>query len=292
MLNQNRNQNPRQPRRNSSTRPVRHVERNTTPQEHTSWGSVASWYDEYLQAENTYQAKVIAPNLMRILKPSEVKTGSSILELGCGQGYFLKQVAADVTKGTHIHGIDVSSELLNIARNDLGEKVVLTHTEAAKLPHLKDGSVDLVYSVLALQNLSDFDAVMKEVKRVLTPKGRLVAVLNHPAFRIPKQSDWHYSADRKAQGRVVYTYMSDKKFAIDMHPGLSAAGQKKDETFSFHHPLQFYSKVLSKQGFCITRIEEWLSHKESEEGPKKRAEDESRREIPMFMMLEIRQFID
>lgn len=287
--NQNRNQRPRKPQlRNNSPRPQ--SVRRYTPQENTSWGSVASWYDEYLQAENTYQAKVIAPNLLRVLRVVESKP-ETILELGCGQGYFLKQVA-DTAGKSKVHGIDVSAELLGIAKKEMGSAVTLTHTKASKLAHLQNNSIDLAYSVLALQNMSDLDAVLKEVKRVLTQKGRLVAVLNHPAFRIPKQSDWHYSDERKAQGRVIYTYMSDKKFAIDMHPGRTAAGEKKEETFSFHHPLQYYSKVLSKHGFCITKIEEWLSHKESEEGPKKRAEDESRKEIPMFMMLEIRPFID
>lgn len=294
MLHQNRNQKPKQlPRRNNPIRPVSKIER-YTPQENTSWGSVASWYDEYLQAENTYQAKVIAPNLIRVLRLSEVKADASILELGCGQGYFLQHVIQNAPKNSQyrIEGIDVGAELLAIAKKELGDKIVLTRSDASKLTHIKDHSLDVVYSVLALQNMNDLDAVMKEMKRVLTTKGRLVAVLNHPAFRIPKQSDWYYSNDRKAQGRVVYAYMSDKKFAIDMHPGQSAAGEKKEETFSFHHPLQYYSKVFSKHGFCIAKIEEWLSHKESEEGPKKRAEDESRKEIPMFMMLEIRPFID
>ncbi|MEN9604881.1 MAG: hypothetical protein RJB39_566 [Candidatus Parcubacteria bacterium] len=294
MLNQNQNRKPRHlPRRNNPVRKVFISERTTTPQENTSWGSVASWYDEYLQAENTYQAKVISPNLLRVLKFEDIKNGAHVLELGCGQGYFLHQVAEALkNKKVSLEGVDVSQELLDIAKKDIVDGIKLTRADAAKLSHLTDNSTDLIYSVLALQNMSDLDAVTKEIKRVLTPKGRLIAVLNHPTFRIPKQSDWHYSADRNAQGRVIYTYMSDKKFAIDMHPGLRAAGIKKEETFSFHHPLQFYSKVLAKHGFCIAKIEEWLSHKESEEGPKKRAEDESRKEIPMFMMLEIRPFID
>lgn len=299
MQHQNRNQKPKLPVRRSSiarrdsARDVRN-KYNTAPQENTSWGSVASWYDEYLQAENTYQAKVIAPNLLRVLGISQFNTSLRVLELGCGQGYFLKQILDSTAKSAsaQLEGVDVAGELLDIARTELGSGVSLVHTPASKLTHLKDQSVDIVYSVLALQNMNDLDAVMSEVKRVLKPKGRVVAVLNHPAFRIPKQSDWYYSNDRKAQGRVVYTYMSDKKFAIDMHPGQSAAGLKKEETFSFHHPLQYYSKVFSKYGFCIVKIEEWLSHKESEEGPKKRAEDESRKEIPMFMMLEIRRFMD
>lgn len=256
----------------------------------TSWGKVASWYDEYLQDEDTYQAKVIAPNLVRLLSLDSFKKDQHILELGCGQGYFLKMVAGALKgKRVRIEGVDLSQELLDIAKKELDGEVVLTQADAVSLSHIASDSQKTIYSVLALQNMSDLDAVMQEVKRVLSADGQFLAVLNHPAFRVPKQSDWYTSAEKNAQGRVVYTYMSDKKFVIDMHPGQSALGGKKEETYSFHHPLQYYAKIFSKHGLCISRIEEWISHKVSEEGPKKRLEDEARKEIPMFMCLEIKK---
>ena len=274
---QNRNQRPA-PQRN-----------NNFKASSTSWGPVAPWYDEYLQDEDTYQAKVILPNLMRVLGITDMKDGTKVLELGCGQGYFMKEILK--LANPKLTGVDISAELLEIAKKNIGHTAELYQANAAKLPQ-NDHSVDKIYSVLALQNMSDLDGVTKEVKRVLKPKGQGVIVLNHPAFRIPKESDWHFSAERKSQGRVVYTYMTDKKFAIDMHPGLRAAGLKTEETFSFHHPLQVYAKLFAKHGLCITRLEEWISHKQSEEGPKKRAEDEARKEIPMFMCLEIKPFLD
>ena len=55
---------------------------------------------------------------------------------------------------------------------------------------------------------------------------------------------------------------------------------------SFHRPLQYYFKMLAKEGFVVRRLEEWISHKESMAGPKKIAEDNARKEIPLFMMIE------
>lgn len=242
--------------------------------------------------EDTYQAKVIAPNLLRVLGVDSFADKSTVLDLGCGQGYFLNHVKHHVPKGVSVtlQGVDISQELLDIARVDLGNDVMLAQADASKLTMIKNSSVDVMYCILALQNMSDLNAVVGEIKRTLKSEGRFVCILNHPAFRIPKQSDWHFDKDRNAQGRVVYTYMSDKKFAIDMHPGKSAAGAKKEETFSFHHPLQYYTKVFAKHGFAITKLEEWISHKTSEEGPKKRMEDEARKEIPMFMCLELKMF--
>ncbi|MES2986017.1 MAG: class I SAM-dependent methyltransferase [Patescibacteria group bacterium] len=271
---QNRKLNQKQPRQNNQT---------------TSWGGVSEWYDEYLQDEDTYQAKVIAPNLIRLLNVGGFENGNVVLELGCGQGYFMHHVLDNLPKGIKIdfHGVDISGELLEIAKKDLGSVATFTKSDASKLSTVKDKSIDVMYSVLALQNMSDLSAVMGEVKRVLKKEGAFVAVINHPTFRIPKQSDWYFDKDRNAQGRVVYTYMSDKKFAIDMHPGKTAVGEKKEETFSFHHPLQYYTKIFAKHGLVITRLEEWISHKKSEEGPKKPIEDNARKEIPLFMCIEL-----
>lgn len=263
---------------------------NNSLEKSTSWGNVSDWYDEYMADGDTYQAKVIAPNLLRVLDVSGLKSGCSVLDLACGQGYFLNHVLHQIPKNKDIvlQGVDISQELLDIAKIDLGSNVSLIASDAGKLLSVKDASVDLMYCVLALQNMNDLNAVVSEIKRVLKKDGRFVCVLNHPAFRIPKQSDWHTDAMRHAQGRVVYTYMSDKKFGIDMHPGKTAEGSKKEETFSFHHPLQYFMKIFAKHGLAITKLEEWISHKTSEDGPKKRMEDDARKEIPMFMCLELR----
>jgi ubiquinone/menaquinone biosynthesis C-methylase UbiE len=57
----------------------------------TSWGKVAKWYDQLLEAgEDTYQEKVIKPNLLRVIN---VKRGEEVLDVGCGQGYFARVAA-------------------------------------------------------------------------------------------------------------------------------------------------------------------------------------------------------
>jgi hypothetical protein len=46
--------------------------------------------------------------------------------------------------------------------------------------------------------------------------------------------------------------------------------------------------MFAKHDLAITRLEEWISHKTSEEGPKKKIEDDARKEIPLFMCLEMK----
>jgi hypothetical protein len=88
--------------------------------------------------------------------------------------------------------------------------------------------------------------------------------------------------------RRIDSYMSEKTLEIDMTPGKRNVGNKK-YTVSFHRPLQTYFKILSKSGFVVARLEEWISHKKSQMGPHAPEEDRMRKEIPMFMCLEARK---
>ncbi len=70
-----------------------------------------------------------------------------------------------------------------------------------------------------------------------------------------------------------------------MTPGKS---QGKEVTWSFHRSLQDNMKALANAGFAITKIEEWISHRRSEKGPKAEAEDTARKEFPLFLVAEAR----
>ena len=61
------------------------------------------------------------------------------------------------------------------------------------------------------------------------------------------------------------------------------------KTVSFHRPLQVYIKALTKAGFVVSRLEEWISHKKSGSGPRQAAEDTARKEIPLFLCIEARK---
>jgi len=248
----------------------------------TSWGKVSAWYDEYLTNDDTYQSKVILPNLQRIIN-NYLKLNSFVLDLGCGQGYFVKNIFDKLPQ--KVIGFDISSELLSIAKKNMSGREFVCG-DAHDLTKLNNYKFDIIYSVLAVQNMQDLSKVAIEISKVIAPGGKIILVLNHPCFRVAKESDWHF--DGRRQGRVVYNYMSDKRCAIDMNPG---SQMKQNMTYSFHHPLQVYSKVFSKNGFAIEKIEEWISHKKSEQGAARAfAEDKARTEIPMFMCLVLTRY--
>ncbi len=245
----------------------------------TSWNAVADWYDDVVSDVESYQQEVIVPNLMRLA--GDVN-GKSVLDIACGQGFF-SEVFAKV--GAAVVGVDLSPELVRRASSRAPQARFLVGS-AERLPNeVASGSFDLAICVLALQNIKGLDASVSEVARSLKESGRFLIVLNHPAFRIPKSSSWGFDDAAAVQYRRLDRYMSDSQIEIEMNP----SNKKGETTMSFHRPLQVYFKSFAKNSFSVTRLEEWISNKTSQSGPRKRAEDTARKEFPLFLMLELRK---
>jgi ubiquinone/menaquinone biosynthesis C-methylase UbiE len=279
-------------------------------QKDTSWGAIADWYDGMVEdTADSFQKNVLLPNLIRLVAP---KQGMTILDIACGQGYFARAFAAN---GANVIACDISKELIHLAEEHShqptkkieptkGKNMGTLEYRVAlsdKLPFVGDASIDVAVIVLALQNIERFSETLRECGRSLKIGGRLIIVLNHPAFRIPKKSSWRWEKDNiqdqkskiknqasSAMFRRIDGYMSEAKIRMDMMPGEKIAANKKF-TISFHRPLQSYFKALNKAGLAVSRLEEWISHKKSESGPHSVEEDRMRKEIPMFLMIEARK---
>ncbi len=252
-------------------------------QNKTSWGGVADWYDAYLEETgDTYQKQVILPNLLRIL---DLKAGQKVADVACGQGFFAREFAK---LGAKISGADISEELVKLAATRSPKEIKFYATPAHKLFFSRDGEFDSAVMVLAIQNIENPNEVFAEIKRVLKPGGKFILVMNHPAFRVPQKSSWGFDEVSKTQYRRIDNYLSGSKIPILMHPG---RGEKSKRTFSYHRSLQDFFKLLNKSGFAVFRLEEWISHKKSGKGPRQKAEDTTRKEIPLFLMLEARKVV-
>lgn len=204
-----------------------------------------------------------------------------MLDLACGQGFFARQFAQT---GAHITGADASAKLIACARTRSPKYIIYHVLSADKLDSIASQSFDVITIILALQNIKNIAGMFAECRRLIVPNGRMVIVINHPAFRIPQHSSWEWDHARRMQYRRVDDYLTESKIMIDMHPGT----QRKETTLSFHRPLQTYVNTLAKHDFMVTRTEEWISHRVSMKGPRQMAENRSRKEIPLFLMIEAR----
>lgn len=112
-----------------------------------------------------------------------------LLELGCGTGRLL---AHQLERFASVSGIDLSGEMLNVARHRLAgrgeedEGAALVRGDAYHLP-FADAAFDAVYSILVINLLPDHRRALDEVRRVLKPGGRFV-------FSVPNLSSLYLPA--------------------------------------------------------------------------------------------------
>ena len=95
-----------------------------------------------------------------------------VLDMGCGTGYFGPSLAERFPGAAYI-GLDLSEQMLRYARSQHPEQNAWLAGDAENLP-LKEHTVDLVYSSLAIQWCADLPGLMAEVNRVLKPGGLFV----------------------------------------------------------------------------------------------------------------------
>lgn len=245
----------------------------------TSWQPVGKWYSELVdKSGHYYHEHVVIPRTVRML---HLKPGSSLLDLACGEGVLARSIPKDV----EYVGVDIASSLIQFARKkDMNKLHQYVTADVSKPVSLPQKSFSHVAIILALQNIEDADGIIANTWANLQDNGILVIVLNHPCFRIPRQSAWGIDEQNKLQYRRINRYMNPLKIPITMHPGKETSAV----TWTFHEPLSFYSDLLLKHHFVIERLEEWCSDKSSA-GPAARMEDRARDEFPLFLALKARK---
>lgn len=245
--------------------------------EKTSWEPVSKWYGKHLKEDDTYQSEVIFPGALRLLAP---KAGKNYLDIACGEGSFVRAITN--AGGTAV-GFDISPSLVKTAEAKHIARASFRVANAKDFArYFEPASFDGASCNLALQNISELPAVLKDAATVLKPGSSFVMVLNHPTFRIPRQSGWGFDDGRALQYRRVDSYLSEQEIPIVANPG---KGERSSVTYSYHRPLSVFMKELVKAGFVVDAIEEWTSHRESDSGPRARAENRARKEIPLFMAI-------
>jgi len=243
--------------------------------ENSSWQKVSKWYNKTVGDEgHYYHQHIIMPNLKRILK---LKENESLLDLACGQGVLER----NLDKNIQYIGIDLAN---NLIREAIDKKTNPSHrfllADVSKDLPTNKTDFDAGAIVLALQNIKKPFGVIRNFAKHLKKGGQLVIVLNHPIFRIPRHSSWGDDLNNKIQYRRIDDYMTPLEIPIVAHPGK----RESESTWSYHHPLSAYSEMLFNNGFCIEKIEEWISDKKST-GSNAKVEDRARNEFPLFMTI-------
>ncbi len=240
----------------------------------TSWHKVGKWYGGIVgESGHFFHKTVVLPNTLKLLK---LKRDERLVDIACGQGFLAENIPDEM----EYLGIDLAKSLIDQARRrDRNPKHKYIVADAST-PLERLGEFDKATIILALQNIKDGWEVIKNCSKLLKSGGKLLIVLNHPCFRIPRQSSWEEDKQNKMQYRRINRYMTELEVPINMHPGRNDG----PVTWSFHHPISDYSAYLYDNGFLIEKIEEWTSNKQSE-GKHAKSENMARSEFPMFLAM-------
>lgn len=221
------------------------------------------------------QQTVVFPAVLKLLG---LKQGEKLLDVACGQGAFCREARKYTER---VVGFDASAKLIEYARRSSPRNVRFLVSDARKFAGeiVRTAPYDAISCILALSNIDDAEQVFVECSKTLRQGGRIVFVITHPCFRIPRQSGWGWDEKRKLQYRRVDRYLSEMKIPIQMHPGKLGG----EVTWTFHRPLGSYMSVLRYAGFVVDALEELTTSRQSTPGPRAKADQRSKEEIPLFL---------
>jgi ArsR family transcriptional regulator len=111
-----------------------------------------------------------------------IGTAAIAVDLGTGTGVLLERMAA---KADRVIGVDASPEMLDEARTRVAEaRLSNTELRLGTLEHLPlgDGEADTMVANMVLHHVADVPTVLREIRRALSPDGRLVIadLAEHP----------------------------------------------------------------------------------------------------------------
>ncbi len=124
---------------------------------------------DYDTAPYGRHARRLQPDVLAAVEALDFR---SLLDVGCGTGALLEAILS-AHPGARAVGIDLSPEMLGVARERLGERARLLAADAEHLP-LGNEEVDLVVCVDSFHHYPDPRAALREMARVTRPDGRLV----------------------------------------------------------------------------------------------------------------------
>lgn len=121
-----------------------------------------------------------APVVEALIGRAALRTGEQVLDLGTGTGAVAKRAAAIVGASGHVFGVDISREMLGLARHSaasLGLRNLEFLEGRAEAIPAEDSAVDVVLACLSMMYVIDRETAALEIARVLKPGGRFIAAV-------------------------------------------------------------------------------------------------------------------
>jgi SAM-dependent methyltransferase len=189
------------------------------------------------------------------------------IEVGCGEGRVSRLLREG---GWRVTATDIAPGLIEAAKAaDSADAYALAPVTALPFP---DGSFDLAVAYNMLMDVENVPEAVREIRRVLRPKGTLVVSVVHPTADLV-----HFADD----GRALFDqpYFGRKRFdVVDERGGL------RMEFGGWAQPIEAYAMALEGAGFAITALREPVPDPGAGEGLERWTR------LPLFLWLKARAF--
>jgi demethylmenaquinone methyltransferase / 2-methoxy-6-polyprenyl-1,4-benzoquinol methylase len=172
------------------------------------------------------------------LRRAGVRPGMSVVDIGVGTGLLAREAVTLTGEPTAVIGVDISEEMLAVARRNLDIPLIQAAAEA--LP-LAPSIADFVTMGYALRHVADLEAVFREALQVLRPGGTIVLL--------------EISAPRKRLSRAFAGLFIG--FALPVVSLLMTRNRRSStlmryhwETIATYIPPEIVMRVMRESGFC------------------------------------------
>lgn len=171
-----------------------------------------------------------------MLDQLQLESGMRIFDVGCGSGKQLLAFHHELEGEAEIAGGDVNPELLDQARERIGEasaKIEVVPLDFNKTFPLDDDSYDLVSCCFAIYYAQDIPFTIREMHRILAPGGCLFTT-----GPMPENKQFFYDVIREATGKEIPPMPGSSRYASEILDSIRSTFSEV-EVHIFENPLRF-----------------------------------------------------
>jgi|GEM_PF-2227098 len=143
----------------------------------SQWNNATDWYDKNIgESGDHLNQDIIRPAILALMGDL---TGKTILDVGCGSGYFTALLAKHAGRVT---GTDFAPGFISLCQSKYKEIPNLSFSvqDISKTSSFRNEEFDLILAKMVLQYVDNIAIFARDVRRTLKSEGRLVIAVNHP----------------------------------------------------------------------------------------------------------------
>lgn len=211
--------------------------------------AIDAWEDFQEQGKDVSRDLVHMPALLKAIGPLR---GRTVLDLGCGQGRFTRELAR---RRARVTGIDWSRRMVETAlRHEREEPLGIRYLRAdarGLLNRFPPRSFDLIVGCMSLMDTPGLERILRGARRLIRPDGRLVFSVSHPLNTAAL--GWEHPGERDRGAMRVGPYFEER---VGVTRWRMKRLTRPFDTIYWHRTLESWFAVLRRAGFEVVSLGE------------------------------------